>query len=217
MVTGDEMGVCMVSRKSKSGLLIILLSIICFACQRYASVEEVTWFNDFLFDPVCELPCWENITPGITKSLDVEKELLKIQDISKVYLSPSGKSYSWDFVSEEGDGIVWIDEKTQLVSSIEFTFGEKHPSCESIIETLGEPRLVWIALSPGGKYNVSLIYPDKGLMLDLGLISGKDRVKVSAYQNLFAIVLYADDKQYRTSLWQEWNGFDVYYSVLGTP
>ena len=221
MVTGDEMGISMVSRKSKSGLLIILLTIVCFACHRYTAVEEVTWLNDFLYNPVCEPPCWENITPGITKDQEVEEALLGSGFISEIEISMPGEYYAWKFKNEEGDGSIWISEKTQLVSIISFAFGEKQFSFGSFAAALGEPTYVKVLPSPSGEYDVSLIYPDRGVIIGLGLLPGRSSVKLSANEEVFDVALYKDTPEnlfiYRSDQWQEWKGFDVYYSVLGTP
>jgi len=38
-------------------------------------IPRSNWVNNWLNNPVCQTPCWENITPGLTTILEAKEKL----------------------------------------------------------------------------------------------------------------------------------------------
>ncbi len=131
-----------------------------------------------IFEKVCSLPCWANITPGLSREDDIraiEDNIPKINVNQKVW-KENREGYEalfkWQFIdSEEQIGTIYINN--DIVESI-ILFGGFQISLDHLFKNYGEPDYVIVGntISPGilgaGYQNqVNLIYEKGGLIIKL--------------------------------------------------
>jgi hypothetical protein len=147
------------------GVLVIWVT----ACQS-VSVNAPTpdilsnWWSSWLDKPACKLPCWQNITPGVTTLKEARLILEKlpfIESQTKTY-----DSVDWRFVPNKGDGGWMGASQDGVVDSITLG-GDSELLVQTIIASYGNPTYVKPHDCRDGTCPAELIYPDLGLWVSI--------------------------------------------------
>jgi hypothetical protein len=122
------------------------------------------WVDDLLTKPTCELPCWENISPGETLMKDAFQIVRSREDITLF----NGLTYSpvddytdfiWNFSDDRGEGWIQSDESGKLVGFIDFSFDNNHIELSKIIDTYGDPDQIFMTMQFWNRYKaIYMIY-----------------------------------------------------------
>ncbi len=152
---------------------IIRLSVLCglliiwtVSCEAVTSKSTSTpnWWSSWLDEPVCNLPCWQNITPGIT-TLKEAKSILE----SLPYIKSQTKTYNsidWRFIPNKDDG-GWLEaSRDGIVRSITLG-GDSGILLQTITTSYGDPKYVKPHDCRDGMCPTLLIYPDLGLWVSV--------------------------------------------------
>lgn len=122
------------------------------------------WWNSWLVEPVCKLPCWQNITPGVTtlkEARSILENLPNIKSQTKAY-----NSVDWRFSPNNGDG-GWIGASQDGVVDLIILGGDLEILLQTIIASYGNPKYVKPHDCRDGTCPIELIYPDLGLWVGI--------------------------------------------------
>ena len=135
----------MTKRIVLSVMLICVLSF--FGCILANDIANPTsaprsiWLKEFLQNPNCPPPCWNNITPGQT-TIDEAKEILEASPAIKVIAYNSG-SVEWEFIQDGGHGYVESQYENNSVDLIYFSMNPQHSvPLEDVIENYSDPSFI---------------------------------------------------------------------------
>jgi hypothetical protein len=135
-------------------LVIILFTL--SGCQTLSFIKTPTqepfalWVTDLLINPVCQLPCWENITPGKTSWSDAYQIVKSRGDVTSIrepnVWDPMNSSYdfTWEFANQHGDGWISSDDSGKNVGFIDLKFSSNHLELNDLIEIYGAPDKLFI-------------------------------------------------------------------------
>ena len=176
-------------------LCLMILASILSACTKQSQGGTA------VVDSPCSIPCWQNITPGVTKAEDLEKLLQVVPDIDKNGIV---KLPAWDifdgvyrfaFKDQRVEGVAYI--KNDLVNQIHID-GELNVPIDQIIQLYEKPeKLIVSTIVNPGRFGgsgiileINLVYISKGVAFsflnrDLNLIT----IKADA---LIKKVIYAE-------------------------
>jgi len=181
---------------------------------------------NWLETPTCEVPCWENITPGET-SLDQAKSLLlsnpKIKIVDEGDVIPYGLMLIVDIQGDYYNPNVSMGfDKNNIAQSIRFSTSGQNLYLNDIVSFYGFPKYVVIYWQETVGFDVDLAYPEMGLVINLYLQGAKTineddiRFTISPEQEVYSISFYAPNLEYYYSFaWQplkryDWKGFTNY-------
>jgi hypothetical protein len=122
------------------------------------------WWSSWLVEPVCQLPCWQNITPGVTTIKEAISILENSPDIKIKYRVNNG--IEWDFTQSKNGGGVIIGSQDGVIRSIELG-GDSEILLEIIIASYGDPKYVKTYDCRNSMCATLLIYPDLGMLVDV--------------------------------------------------
>jgi hypothetical protein len=238
------------SKKTCFGIIIFVCFSLLIVCSIWAVITVKSiyatptlsprreWVNKWLYDPTCQPPCWEGITPGVTSIDDVPKLLANVPGI---WVTTPPTHYS--FGSSESIEMQWrlaenaadsglaeaSDEQSRLVSYMILTTGSSQSFfLEDVILSYGFPSDAQIAecrpsIGIGTDYCVVyVIYRQSGMALELYLPGKhKDNWKVGVLPNASVEKIYffpqeADtlemiiNTQYAVSPPVKWKGYAEY-------
>ncbi len=171
-------------------LRLILTSLLISGCihqNKRANVFE---------DPVCTPPCWENITPGITKKTEALTILSKIKSINQPINDPNKSSSGFDDLirftfnnNPDKAGFLYIlDDKVVMIGFYLFL----NLTIQQAIDLLGEPQSL-LGIRSGEIYSVTLINDQKGFAYNSNL---PDRAtKINPKNQIYSLILF-DPKIY---------------------
>lgn len=143
-----------------------LLIIWTVSCDAVTPGPNTTpnWWSSWLDEPVCKLPCWQNITPGVTtlkEAKSILEDLPYIKSQTKTY-----NSIDWRFVPNKDDG-GWLEASQDgIVHSITLG-GDAEILLQTIIASYGDPKYVKPHDCRDGMCPTLLIYPDLGLWVSV--------------------------------------------------
>ncbi len=136
-----------------------------------ACVEKSQGANSIV-NSSCNIPCWQNITPGVTKAekLDLWLHAIPDMDGNKITRLPSWNKYDeiymFSFQDKKSDGAIYIVE--DRVESI-VIYGDLGIPLEQVIKLYGEPEKIIISsavipvlFGSGIVLEVYLVYPQSG-------------------------------------------------------
>ncbi len=154
-------------------LLLGWFAILCVSCNNSvipisptgAPENFINWQTAWLDQPVCKLPCWQNITPGVTTRGEAVSILENTPGIVIIYNKPNG--LSWNFGSKTEEGDVILSAENGIVSGIFLSSINKDLNLEEIIAVYGFPRYVKPFDCREGNCDTILIYPNLGMLLDV--------------------------------------------------
>ena len=132
-----------------------------------------TWFTAWLHDPVCQPPCWEEITPGTTTMTETVNILQSLPGVT-IDSGPTKYSPHTDFQLEwslpppsPGGGMAWASDNG-IINSLSIG-GVLSTPLQKIIESFGLPDNVFIPICDVGICVTRLIYMHTGMMVELAL------------------------------------------------
>jgi hypothetical protein len=203
--------------------IISFITLIWYLHQTSKPSELVT---SWLQTPTCEVPCWENVTPGET-SRDQAKSILlsnpKIKIVDEGDVIPYGLMLFVDIQGDKYNPNVSIGfDKNNIVQSIKLsTFGE-NLHLNDIVTLYGSPKYAVVYGQETVGVDVDLVYPEKGLVINLyaqdaEIINENDiRFTFSPTQEVYDVSFYVPNLEYYYSFaWQplkryDWKGFTNY-------
>jgi len=169
---------------------LILTSLLISGC-----IHQNTRANIFE-NPVCTPPCWENITPGITKKTEALTILSKINSIDQPIYDPNKSSSGFDDLirftfdnNPDKAGFLYIlDDKVVMIGFYLFL----NLSIQQAIDLLGEPQNL-LGIRSGEIYSVTLINDQKGFAYNSNL---PDRAtEINPKNKIYSLILF-DPKIY---------------------
>ncbi len=192
------------------------------------------WIDKMLHHPTCELPCWENITPGVTLMDDGTNLLYQIPGIHVTYSSYQNGDdeyhTEWLFDSENNPNVGMANSRStdgiiyNIILNLNF---ESYMPVGDFIDVYGQPEYLDAYHCDGLLCIFRLVYPDVGTMLELelpgkGLFPGQqDKSRIEKNSAVEAIILFPKGMDYfyfsylgyRTPLGSplvKWQGYGVY-------
>jgi hypothetical protein len=191
--------------------ILALLLIVALVLLAVFLIREVIYQpSTILTSRECAPPCWNGFQPGVTTFAQVSNALLQIQGVDaqsvNTTTSLSGNEIDqiiWFFQPPVPDisGTVFFENETVIAISIltanSLRVGE-------VFGRLGEPSLVWPEIDPssyGQTVELSLIYPQKGFLVEvhLGLNKEKNIVEIKENSRVYRVV-YFDPSKYQDLL-----------------
>ena len=169
-----------------AGLLLLILC--CFSAVRLIfpslppptpTPPPPTWFTDWLIDPVCQPPCWQEITPGVTTITETYKILQALPWVEnldgpgKPLLDKGDIQLDWDFVPPSSGGGMALAFDDGRINNIEIG-GILSTQLQKVIENYGYPSHVYIPDCSHGKCVTMLIYMTTGMAVQLFLDWDRD-------------------------------------------
>jgi hypothetical protein len=157
--------------------VILILSGL-FGCRLFLNSGSPTptplppaWFTAWLHDPVCQPPCWEGITPGMTTMTETVKILQSLPGV-KIDDGPTRFSPHTDFQLEwsippTGGGMAFASDNG-LINHF-FVKDFLSTPLQKVIESYGLPDNVFITSCDVGFCVTNLIYMQTGMMVELFL------------------------------------------------
>jgi hypothetical protein len=148
-------------------------------------------------NPVCDPPCWKNITPGVTTKADALAILSKINEIDQPITDPNqplmGFDDAIDFtLYKDINRLVFMYILNDRVSMITFTY-KLDITLKKAIELFGTPQSVFIGQS--GEFDeITFIDPDKGI--DFGYRFHLDKSSRVSPTNEIDWVTFFEQNQY---------------------
>jgi hypothetical protein len=148
--------------------IILFASIILLVgCGLNPKLTEVTlaqnppWLDDFLYQPTCPPPCWENIIPGETALAGAREILYQKTGINTVTINDDfAIAYlNWSFNDSLDIGSIAVETKIDRVRYIGFEF-DKTPylTLKEAEDVYGSPNHVLIELNSHNTIYCSLTF-----------------------------------------------------------
>lgn len=152
-------------------VLFSLLAIWAMSCQSVnvngpAQSPNTTqsWWSSWIVEPVCQLPCWRNITPGVTTIKEAISILENSTDVKISYRV--NNSIEWDFTPNKSGGGIIRGSQDGIINSIELG-GDSEILLQTIIASYGYPKYVKTYDCRSSMCATFLIYPDLGMLVDV--------------------------------------------------
>ena len=179
-----------------------------------------TWLTTWLTQPACKLPCWQNITPGVTTIDEAVSILEKMPDTTITYNEKDG--VDWEFGSTKNDG-GWLVAQDGIVNFVVLDLLHSKVALEALVASYGYPSYVepydCQQGDSSGMCLTMLIYPDSGMLVDTDLEDlGNHRVKIQPETEVWRITLIQpglenykkipDFQDY--GILMEWKGYGSY-------
>lgn len=142
------------------------------------------WINKWLENPACQLPCWENITPGRTTISEAKEQLSKIANITNIRVStinPWGTEISWNFENSGDSGSIHFELVDNGVVSRIFLGHDQEPGLTvgEVIQVFGEPDFIHVYDCRGNQCMVRIINTNMGYYLETLLPKNFIQVKIA--------------------------------------
>ncbi len=196
------------------GLVVLWLSS-CVLARTPSTPTEVVpreqWITYWLEQPNCQLPCWENITPGTTTITETTGILSNVPGIE---IGPErnnnrgGRAINWWVPYSNSGGGAGTEENGSTIAEMDFQFDYRQlVMLEEVINVYGSPDYIFIRnCGTGWKRfcTVHLLY-DKGMVLELFLQSIDGKVEVSSNSRVELISFFLNGLQ----------GYKEYFYFIG--
>lgn len=181
----------------------------CSSVQAPASSKPSTFFDN----PVCQPPCWENVTPGVTTTDVAMTVFAKLADRTGISDLPSPyKAYVSEitFSPSPGDYAVFAETLDGKIMTMEFLQEQAYGvNLKHAIELFGEPQNVIVSLGTESVYDDADFYnPTHGVALSADYIprAASGLVAIGPNTWLYAIEFF-DPNHYDSYLDARYNGF----------
>ena len=156
--------------------IMILVCLIAAGCSE--STPRYPWVTKWVQNPTCQPPCWENITPGVTKISDVPDMLRKIPEVTEIRgpekRSSGEQCVDWNMTGfdKKTVGLTCAKkEKNDLVffNYLMFDFNPgARITLQEIILAFGTPTFVLPKIEQTGWCSAIIFFMDKGFYVDTG-------------------------------------------------
>jgi hypothetical protein len=169
--------------------------VILAACSGKSQVA-----NSFVNSP-CQVPCWQNITPGVTKAEDTSDLLKTIPGIneSKIERLPRwniyDERYKFSFRDKKSEGEIFIIEGSVYSIAI---YGDLNIPLEQIIQLYGEPEklIVSSTMVPG-------LLGLEGIVLEVYLVYLKKGSAFSFYNSNLDLISIKPNNLIKNAIFSE--------------
>lgn len=177
------------------------------------SINSQNWPDHFLYDPTCQIPCWENITPNITEIHTAQKIVAGISGVQVIYLEP--KEITWYFDDDSSKSAQIIANQNGIVLQIDLKLGyDQTLLLSDVINSFGNPD----AILEGLDCNVILSYRYQGMLLSAYTSCSRNPVvDIKPTTEIDRIILFSPDNQEHTlSVFRfnmdeiMWDGYKTY-------
>lgn len=177
------------------------------------SINSQNWFRDFIDDPTCQIPCWENITPNKTDIDLATRIVAKIPDVQIIYLEP--RSTSWYFGNKSSSSGVVTANQEGIIIQIDLELSEDEILILSdVIKLYGDPN----AILEGIDCNFILSYRYQGMLLSvLEPTCSRKPADMKPETRIDRIILFSPDNQeftleiYGFNMDEiNWDGYKIY-------
>ncbi len=209
------------------------LGILIGACSLFPdSVKiEQPWIPTWLSNPICDIPCWENITPGKTNIQEVPSILKDIGGVltdnsNKTDLTGSCLFYGFldNFGNSTGVGNLCTGINTpDIVEEIHIYTNYSSPTIylKDVIDTFGDPDYITIVTERN--YCAPLVlYKTRGFAMSFSFGSCKEKYRISETMVVDSLYFYNPTSEpfsnerirgpyyYNPQNLKEWSGFGLY-------
>ena len=177
------------------------------------SVNSQNWLEHFLYDPTCQIPCWENISPNETKIDTATKIVSRIPGVRIIALTNKEIGWYFDDTSINTGDIVANQEGIVLQIYLWSRDG-KAISLKDVIESYGTP----VAILEGMDCNYILSYRHQGMLLSTTDTScSRKPANITPNTLIDRIILFSPDNQdYTLDIFAfnmdeiPWDGYKTY-------
>jgi hypothetical protein len=148
----------------KKTFVFFILGFLLVGCE--GKVTQATLFDN----PICNLPCWHNITPGVTAKGEAIAILDRFNSADKAVVdnNQSGNGFD-DWISFTGtgnqnnySGWLYILDNRVLMLNFKFNAGYPGVRLDHSIELFGKPQSI-LVVHTGNYDQVTLLEPTKGI------------------------------------------------------
>lgn len=177
------------------------------------SITSQNWLDHFLYKPTCQIPCWENITPNLTKIHTAQKIVASISGVQVIYLEP--KEVTWYFGDDSSKSAQIVADRDGTVLQINLNLGyDQTLLLSDVIKSFGNPD----AVLEGMDCNVIFSYRYQGMLLSAYTSCPLSPVAdVTPATQINRIILYSPDNQeYTLNIFRFnideiiWDGYKTY-------
>lgn len=177
------------------------------------SVNSQNWLEHFLYNPTCQIPCWENISPNKTDINTAIKIVSGISDVRIISLDNKGIGWYFDNKSSRIGYIVANQQGIVVQITLQIGFDETL-NLSDVIKAYGNPH----AIIEGMDCNYILSYRYQGMLLSTTDTScSRKPVNIIPTTQIDRIILFSPDNQdYTLDLFAfnmdeiPWDGYKTY-------
>ncbi len=210
--------------------IVIAATLILFACTNLSTTPESQASNNsnhwealWLNTPLCEPPCWENITPGKTNYAEALSILEKLPGVIITY-NDQQMGISWIFDKNRPDsGLIRFNPDGTVYSIWLGNSYDQKLYLKTVVDSFAYPTYIQPYDCREGMCSTALAYPDRGMVLEVFL---EDMGKINAHQvaidassevNFVYFIETGLESYLSTSMYQEyqllfmkWKGYGEY-------
>lgn len=187
------------------------------------SINSQNWLDNFLHNPTCQIPCWENISPNTTEIDFATRIISEISGAKITILSLNThpviftKEIAWDFDKTNGSGRIFTNQNG-IVLQIDLWIGNKTLFLDDVIKGYGNPSAIIRGQDTPGEYYYILSYRRQGMLLSTTATSSpKEPVDIIPTTQINRITLYSlDNPDFTLSVFAfniddiTWDGYKTY-------
>lgn len=189
---------------SHKQILLMILGLLSFLVFFYLlTLHPIpVWVTELINKPACALPCWENITPGVTSVKDVSKILQSVKGVNDIQgpVLISSEPNDTDVVvswwmpllfDKRGyQGFIYAKDENhpvQMISLYMDSADSTEISIEKIISEFGEPEYMNIYFCDEAFCSIHIIFPNKGMVLSMTLPRKDQTIEIMENSRIFSI------------------------------
>jgi len=141
---------CKMKRYRLIVLFSILFTVFLSSCNIFVTENELMAIVE---SEICEVPCWQGITPGLTTKDDLKIQVMgllsrenKTSTITPTYIGEKERNDGlWITLTYKELGIeVSVYGRQNIVEKIEFFFVNQKPRLKSVLNIVGTPEIVGV-------------------------------------------------------------------------
>jgi hypothetical protein len=226
----------MFSRKKRIQFIVIIICcMVCSSCGKINPLFSTTsepvsdWIIRWLEMPTCKIPCWEELTPGVTKMTEGGEHIRNLAWVDSFGGYYTGAiepiyQFSWQFMNQPGSGSVRSDVNGETISLIILNIGSSGLPLKKVVSSYGYPdKVAFVDCRMAyHKCMIHLVYKNQGMAADLFLDDigrNENRVSITPESQIGNIYLFSkDDKTYEKSFSPssiegkvfDWKGYSKY-------
>ncbi|NPV87860.1 MAG: hypothetical protein HPY45_17820 [Anaerolineae bacterium] len=191
------------------GICSIFVAALILGCSQ--SEPHLNWIDKWLKEPICQPPCWEHITPGVTTDNEISQILKNSVDVLEVKGAEinNGKlCISWNMIGCQ-DGATagvactrpnWIDNQEIATIKINLACGGASVLLEDIINSYGQPDYLWPEFSEIRGCSAKILYLKQGMVLTAFGKSRGEKMKITKYWKIPEMTLFNAGSDLQTTL-----------------
>jgi hypothetical protein len=125
------------------------------------AVPNYDWANNWLKGIPCRAPCFEGITPGVTKATDALKIVKGYSYTRNIttfkFAGYFGHNIMWNWYNDDAENSIYYEPSDDIVYAIQFSISDIQ--LDRVIALYGEPDKIATVVQKGdGSYVGKLIY-----------------------------------------------------------